>query len=340
MDSQDRNCVIVVGGSVAGLVAANRLVDLGLQVIVIEGSSYPAFRVCGEFLSPECLPHLAKWGVIPEKVIKRCQFFGNKSLEFSLQPGGGGMSRSLLEMKLLSRLQEGGGAVLTGTKVAGIEPPQTEGGPFRLSLSDGKVLEANQLIVAAGRIFSKTKPFCPYFGMKAHFQNIDLKETLEMHLFKGGYCGVSPIGPNTVNVAMLSKSRRTLPESLLSCLSPGEIQKPGWVRVEAPDFGVKQHPGWPNTYLVGDAAATIPPITGEGVGMAVTSGVMAADYAAKGDSKGYQNAWRHRYLSRIGWGMRLHQAAMSPVKSAFFMEICRAFPRLPGMIYRYTRENH
>ncbi len=340
MDSQDKNRVIVVGGSVAGLAAANRVVDLGLQAMVIEGGSYPAFRVCGEFLSPECLPLLAEWGVVPEKNIKQCQFFGKKSLEFSLHPSGGGMSRSLLEMKLLRRLRDRGCSVLTGTKVDGVEPPQTERGVFRLSLSGGKSIEASQLIVAAGRLFSKTKPFCPYFGMKAHFQNIDLEETLEMHLFQGGYCGVSPIGPNTVNVAMLSKSRRTLPEPLLARLSLGEIQQPGWVRVEAPEFGVKQHPGWPNTYLAGDAAATIPPITGEGVGMAVTSGVMAADYAAKGDSKGYQNAWRRRYLSRIAWGMRLHRAAMSPIKSAFLMEICRAFPGLPGMFYRNTRENH
>jgi flavin-dependent dehydrogenase len=42
---------VILGGGVAGLCAARRLIELGIQPLVIEAGSYPSHKVCGEFIS-------------------------------------------------------------------------------------------------------------------------------------------------------------------------------------------------------------------------------------------------------------------------------------------------
>ncbi len=49
---------LIAGGGIAGSAAAITLAQAGYSCIVIEKSEYPHHKVCGEFLSPECIPLL------------------------------------------------------------------------------------------------------------------------------------------------------------------------------------------------------------------------------------------------------------------------------------------
>src|SRR5438094_4428760 len=55
--------VILRGGGLAGSAAALLLARRGVSVLLVERSRGPHHKVCGEFLSPEALPILARLGL-------------------------------------------------------------------------------------------------------------------------------------------------------------------------------------------------------------------------------------------------------------------------------------
>src|SRR5512147_165160 len=75
----------VVGGGPAGISAAITLAQRGVRVVLFEAKSYPHHKVCGEFLSPECLYLLNELGA-KETV----QALGPISIETArfTEPGG------------------------------------------------------------------------------------------------------------------------------------------------------------------------------------------------------------------------------------------------------------
>ena len=80
------------------------------------------------------------------------------------------------------------------------------------------------------------------------------------------------------------------------------------------------------------------PATGDGLGMAVTGGVMAAEMALAGKADAYPRAWKRRYRSRLRWGRLLHRAMLRPRWSRWACAVSRFVPWLAGLAYRKTRE--
>src|SRR5436309_6918440 len=58
--------VIIGGGGPAGTSAAIRLAAAGARVLVAEQKKFPRAKLCGEFISPECLAHFAALGVLEQ----------------------------------------------------------------------------------------------------------------------------------------------------------------------------------------------------------------------------------------------------------------------------------
>src|ERR687887_417265 len=56
--------VIIVGGGPAGASAAIHLAGRGARVLLAEQKRFPREKLCGEFISPECLEHFARLGVL------------------------------------------------------------------------------------------------------------------------------------------------------------------------------------------------------------------------------------------------------------------------------------
>ena len=329
--------VVIIGGGVAGLSAANRLADLGVKSLLIEGGSYPTEKVCGEFLSPECLPILEEWEIAPKRLIQQIQIFQKEQrcLDLSLSPAAGSLSRSDLEIQLVKRARRQGVEVLTETRVEKLIPPHSNA-PYQIHLSNGSFLEPSQVVLSTGRLLNTSKPPL-YIGLKAHFQGIEMDDRLEMHLFPSAYVGISPVGKDIINIAMLGKSQESLPETIQRRLKKGKLMSPGWLKVAIPPFHHKAPPKWPRLYCIGDAAATIPPITGDGVAMAITSGCLAAEYVCNEDVKGFNTAWLQIYHSRLRWGRLLHRLLMQPIAAHSLMAFCRLFPMVPQALFHRTR---
>jgi 2-polyprenyl-6-methoxyphenol hydroxylase-like FAD-dependent oxidoreductase len=56
---------VVIGGGLAGLTSGTLLAQQGYQPVVLEKHTYPAHKVCGEYVSQEVIPLLENIGLWP-----------------------------------------------------------------------------------------------------------------------------------------------------------------------------------------------------------------------------------------------------------------------------------
>jgi flavin-dependent dehydrogenase len=114
--------------------AAIRLAREGFEVILIEREKFPRHKLCGEFISPECLAHFKNLGVLDEMFavggdrISETVFYSQtgKSVSVpSLWFGGGSqnalsISRAEMDFCLLEKAKSLGVRVLEETQVIGL----------------------------------------------------------------------------------------------------------------------------------------------------------------------------------------------------------------------------
>lgn len=355
------DCVII-GGGVAGLSAANRLADAGISPLIIEASTYPSQRMCGEFFSYECLPLLHSWDIELPQRITHCRFIrGENEVAFVLPSPSQSCSRYVFDIQLLERAQKKGARVLTQTKVLSLSPPKQSTDNFQLTLSNGEKIEARHLMIGTGRLpkmgEKQGKTEFRYTGFKAHFSSIPTSRgVVEMHSFDGGYLGVSSIDQGTTNVACLVDKKKLMtykdPIHFLDDLlqkktmrllnkqmSQARMLFPQWLVGDIPEFGIRQNPSIDRIFWMGDAAGSIPPISGEGLAIAITSGCMAADYFLGFDAHAFKKAWLKRYEKRFYMAMILHKMMLKKGGSYLAFKACQTFPSLPSYLWSCTRSS-
>lgn len=365
MDSDDQNLeqldYLIIGGGVSGLAAANRLVDLGIKPTIVDAGSYPSHKICGEFFSFECHQILENWDVLPSTVIRAIKFhIDDESYHFPLPIVARGMSRFSFDNFLYQRAVEKGAKALINMRVTKIDYHSDAKFKYSISLHNGKILQAKTLFIGTGRILSLliggNSPTMRYLGMKSHFKGIDLKETLQMFVLPHGYLGMSPIENNQINVACIAEkvavSHAGSPEKYLKqvmetqegnsfskLLSLGTQVFPRWMVTEVPEFCITNDAfhSYRNLFLIGDAAASIAPASGDGLAMGVTSAVMAVEFALKGKDFDYQKYWSNNYRKRLRWAKGIHQLMFHPFMSKVALRFCSQYPQLFHYLYRKTR---
>lgn len=337
------DCVIL-GGGVAGLSAANQLADAGLSPLLIEANDYPAHRVCGEFLSPECLPILEKWESPISAYIENCRFHSHSnSSGFKLPNHAGSCSRFTFDSFLHRRAQKKGARILTNTRVSFFNPGKDY---YELTLANGQTIKARSLMLGTGRVpklnEEKQPPILKYVGFKAHFSGITNNASLDMHCFNGGYLGISPVDAHTANIACLVKKEIAQIKSITALLKKIEPNAkmlfPEWLTGQLPEFGIRENPSWERVFWIGDAAGSIPPICGDGLAIGITSGCMAADYLLNSNAEAFKKAWLKRYQSRFFWALRLHSFMLSKRSSRLAIGACNFAPFLAPFVWKLTRE--
>lgn len=357
------NCVIV-GGGVAGLSAANHLADAGMTPLLVDAGRYPSHRICGEFFSYECLPILNRWGVTMTGHVTHCRLFsGSKKTELHFPKPSASCSRFTFDEMLLNRAKKNGARVLTEVKVISLQPPKHPSEPYGLVLSDGQCIRAQQLMIGTGRIpkmHPSASALAPaYIGFKAHFEGLPIDNCVEMHTFNKGYLGIAPIDSKTTNIACLVKKERVpnwdpnrpnlsiegiLNEenplsSVKDRLTKAKMIFPSWLSSQVPEFGIRDNPLWERAFFIGDAAGSIPPISGEGLAIAVTSGSMAAEYLLERDAKEFKADWLKRYKRRFFWAQQLHKLMAAPRLGPIAIDLCNLFPSLLTTAWHLTRDH-
>ena len=117
--------VIIAGGGPAGSSAAIHLAMGGARVLLVEQKKFPRAKLCGEFISPECVPHFERLGVAarmlaagPAKLTETV-FYSRKQRSVSVPSAwfgangvALGLSRAEMDERLLRRASDAGATVL------------------------------------------------------------------------------------------------------------------------------------------------------------------------------------------------------------------------------------
>jgi flavin-dependent dehydrogenase len=227
--------VIVAGGGPAGSSAAIRLATSGARVLLAEQKKFPRAKLCGEFISPECLHHFERLGVSDRMAaaggarLTQTVFYsrGGRSVNvpsewFSSQAGALGLSRAEMDNRLLERAREAGAEVLEDTQVCGliIEGQRMSGVRFK---SDNVLSDATAPVTidATGRTRAlarrlngdqgKKKPRTqrpPFVAFKAHLENAQVAPgACEIYFYPGGYGGLSSVENGLSNLCFIASAR-------------------------------------------------------------------------------------------------------------------------------------
>ncbi|MGI9036531.1 MAG: NAD(P)/FAD-dependent oxidoreductase [Pyrinomonadaceae bacterium] len=158
--------IAIVGAGPAGASAAIRLAQTGFRVVLIEREKFPREKLCGEFVSPECLAHFRALGVFDEMraaggdSIAETFFYapsgksvGVPSKWFNKSENALGLSRAEMDFLLLEQAKKLGVEVLEETSVIGLlfENGNTRGVKVRHKNHKTFEINADLIIDATGR---------------------------------------------------------------------------------------------------------------------------------------------------------------------------------------------
>lgn len=328
MTSTPRKCdVAIVGAGPAGSSTAIRLTLAGLDVVVLEQKAFPRHKLCGEFVSPECMPHFTELGVMEDIAsaggteLRKTVFYSRSGKSVSIDSSwfgvagalAIGLSRAEMDARLLGRARDVGvdvrerttaiNGIVDNGKVKGIIARDAAGREYSV--------EAMITIDATGRTRTLTRHFAPdkikkpasSVAFKAYLRGARLAPAAcEIYVYSGGYGGCNQVEGDVFNLcfivsAELTKRLGSDPERIMrevvctnhrAAFALRDAQVVSeWFAVPITRFGRGELAPADGLLAVGDAAAFIDPFTGSGMLLALESGKIAAEAIASQNSNGF-----------------------------------------------------
>lgn len=343
--------IVIAGGGLAGASAAIDLARAGVAVTVLERSSGPTDKICGEFLSTEAQHYLGRLGLDPVAlgghVITDVRLVrGTDIVQSKLPFRGLGLSRRVLDEALLTRAAACGAIVRRGETV-------TDLGPEIRFLATGKH------DLRAGRRTLRTPPeelvgFKLYLRLSAA-QTASLAGAVEVVLFRDGYAGLQLVEAGRANLCLLVHRDRLARaggtwDGLLADLqeeSPhlrrrlegGEPLLARPLTIARVPYGFVHRPAEEDTmFRLGDQACVIPSFSGDGMSMALHSAALAARFHLAGR----RPVQYHRRLAAdtrgpIGRAMALYRLGRGRAGQSLLFRALQTWPGLMGIAATATR---
>jgi len=362
--------VIIIGGGLAGLTAAIHMASENLTVRLYEKEMYPHHKVCGEYLSNEILPYLLSMGVNINSVnpveINTLEYSDHegRSLTARLTLGGMGISRFELDHLLYKCAVKKGVDVCHDT-VTSVEYINDK---FFIKDSQG-VMKSSFVLGAYGKrslidkkldrdfISRKTG----WLAVKGHYKNDSYPlNTVALHNFDGGYCGLSKTETGAVNVCYLttykSFKEHKNPENFKREVLSQNKHLHNFFKDSSPLFARdltiaqvsfdKKKQVHRHILMIGDAAGLIHPLCGNGMAMAIHSAKLASEsilenfkndvFNRKDIERRYIKAWKRNFSSRLRMGRVLQRILLNPILAGYGQKIIYKFPSLLPFIIKRT----
>jgi flavin-dependent dehydrogenase len=348
---------LIAGAGPAGCAAAIVLARGGVAPVLVERSEGPRDVVCGGFLGWDALAALRRLGIDSQALgaqpIARLRLVTARAqFEAPLPHAAAGLSRRTLDAALQETAVAAGAELLRGRAIRAAEPEAR-----RLRLEDGETLEGDALLIATGkhelRGAERGVPLADApLGLRASVPGAaDLAGFIELHLFDGGYSGALLQEDGTANLC-LSVSRARLKEAggvepLLATVARelpalGRRLEGGaltsWSAVAGVPYGWRAAGTVAGVYRVGDQAAVIASLAGDGVAIALESGIAAGEAMLAGQSAPvFQAAFSARARRPLRVAEALRHGAEHARLRTLLMPVLGLFPGLAPLAARLTR---
>jgi flavin-dependent dehydrogenase len=374
--------VAIIGGGLAGCNAAITLAQQGRDGVILEAGDYPRHKVCGEFLSPECAALFAETGFLDmlhshqPTQIRTIRLTAPDLTEWctTFPAPAIGISRYTLDAALADYAVQQGARLQTKARVTAIEGSLKDGFTLTVRQPDGvQMIRARSVIAAHGKRSNIDRTLNraflnrpqPFVGLKRHFHGAPLPQHLDLHIFPGGYCGMSEVEDGTMNVCLLVRQEvfqnaAGEPASIDNFIDWMVDQNPylgEWLRqavpVEDEWLSISQIPFMnkgavqDDILFAGDSAGMIAPLAGDGMAMALHSGKLAAKSidrwlsgAISSDQmlRDYARTWQQTFAMRLRLGRTLQSIMLRPALLSPGLKLINLMPRLGDFIVTQTRD--
>ncbi|MBX9808055.1 MAG: NAD(P)/FAD-dependent oxidoreductase [Flavobacteriaceae bacterium] len=362
--------VVIIGGGLAGLTSAIHLSKSGLKVTLIEKNEYPKHKVCGEYISNEVLPYFQWLGFeisdLKPSTISKIAFSTakGKTILGDLPLGGFGISRYELDHYLYLKALKNGCHIIQDS----VTDIQFIGDEFRISTSNTLEITSKIVLGAFGkrsnidlklnRDFIKKNS--PWLAVKAHYSGNFPSDLVGLHNFKGGYCGVSKVENDKINICYLAdyetfKHYKNIEEfqskviyknpQLKAIFENCELlfEKPITIsQISFEEKGTIEN----HILMIGDTAGLIHPLCGNGMAMAIHSAKIASELiinfldhkiiTRKELEEKYTRQWNNNFKSRLETGRFLSKILQKEKLASILMQLLSIFPFVIPVIIKKT----
>ena len=383
--------IAIIGGGLGGLTMAIEAAQHGYSVMLFEKEHYPFHKVCGEYISYESWDYLERCGIplsnmqLPSIHKLAISDMRGKVYDFDLPLGGFGISRYTLDYALANKVLELGVELKMGEKVKGVSDKGEGIGDKGEGISNKKEEEVERQLVetdktkVAARVvvgafgkrsnldigwkrkFIQEKPnkINNYIGVKYHVYYPNKTDTIELHNFKNGYCGISSIEDGktclcylttAANLAASNNQIHLLERNILSAnpllkkiFNEAEriYAKPEVISQISFD---KKEQVYDHMLMIGDAAGMITPLCGNGMSMAMEAGFLAMQQVnafLKGQisrnqmEMRYTQSWKAHFSFRTAVGRQVQTYFGGP-STNLFLQLMHGLPPLANLLIKQT----
>ena len=361
--------IVIIGAGLAGLCAAIHLANSGFAVTIFEKNEFPKHKVCGEYISNEVLTYSKFLEIDFEALevnhIDRLEFSlpNGTSFKTQLPLGGFGISRYSLDFYLYEKAKALGCIFIEDEvkEVAFVEDIFAISTNNQNNITSKIVLGAfgkrSNLDISMQRNFIQKKSH--WLAVKAHYLGEFPNDLVGLHNFEGGYCGVSKVENNIINICYLAqyssfkkyKNIDAFQEAILMKnpklktifeQSKMVFEKPltiSQISFEAKD-AVENH-----ILMIGDSAGLIHPLCGNGMAMAMHSAKIASNLSIdfldnkmnrNELEKKYRFAWNKTFRNRIRFGKFISKLLLYPKFSGLLLKLLLIFPSALSLVIKKT----
>jgi flavin-dependent dehydrogenase len=200
----------------------------------------------------------------------------------------------------------------------------------------------------------------PWLAVKAHYLGNFPNDLVGLHNFEGGYCGVSKVEDNRINICYITNYEAFKPFKNVEDFQQEVVCKNPHLKVIFENASLlfekpltisqicfdKKEAIENHILMIGDTAGLIHPLCGNGMAMAIHSAKIVSELVVKFHNgkiesrtkleKKYSQEWNQNFKSRLATGRFLAKILQNEKFASFIMQLLVILPFLLPKIIKRT----